>query len=277
MFKKSIVETIKDRHSWRDYSSKQIEPEKLEILKKVFKGLQPPFGNIPVFDIVEISDGPEIKKLGTYGFIKGAKLFISGKIKQSPLCWEDYGWWMENIILLATEIGLSTCWLGGTFNRKNFGEKLNLAEDESIPAISPVGYGEEKRSLRDMVIRWGAGSHKRKAWELLFFEEDFSTPLAEDAGIYTLPLAMLRLAPSASNKQPWRIVKQKECFHFYVRRTLGYNQFFGVDLQQIDMGIAMLHFELTCKEQGLNGKWEIKNPALQNVQENTEYIVSWIY
>jgi len=60
---------------------------------------------------------------------------------------------------------------------------------------------------------------------------------------------MVRIAPSASNKQPWRIVKIEGAWHFFLERTKGYGD--GIifkllklaDIQRLDMGIAMCHFE----------------------------------
>jgi hypothetical protein len=48
------------------------------------------------------------------------------------------------------------------------------------------------------------------------------------------------------------------------------------DLQRMDMGIAMCHFELTAREQGLHGHWETLAPAIENSDELTEYTVSWV-
>ena len=68
---------------------------------------------------------------------------------------------------------------------------------------------------------------------------------------------MVRLAPSASNRQPWRIIagRSRKDFHFFLERTPGYNnnRFVKSDLQRVDMGIAMCHFELAMKESGFNG------------------------
>ncbi|MGH4140908.1 hypothetical protein [Clostridium sp.] len=56
-----------------------------------------------------------------------------------------------------------------------------------------------------------------------FFETDGLVPLNEDsAGEYVVPLEMVRLGPSASNKQPWRIIKDKNAYHFFLCRTKGY-------------------------------------------------------
>jgi hypothetical protein len=48
------------------------------------------------------------------------------------------------------------------------------------------------------------------------------------------------------------------------------------DLQRVDMGIAMCHFELTAKELGIVGKWKISDPGSISVPQDTEYVVSWV-
>jgi hypothetical protein len=48
------------------------------------------------------------------------------------------------------------------------------------------------------------------------------------------------------------------------------------DIQRIDMGIAMCHFELTASEAGLRGKWAVDPPAVAPPDQATEYIVSWL-
>jgi hypothetical protein len=48
------------------------------------------------------------------------------------------------------------------------------------------------------------------------------------------------------------------------------------DLQRVDIGIAMCHFELAADEEGLRGKWNVKNPRLKGMAEKLEYITTWI-
>jgi hypothetical protein len=117
----------------------------------------------------------------------------------------------------------------------------------------------------------------------LFSAENFQQPLARsEARLYELPLEMVRQAPSASNKQPWRVLKAGNTFHFYLQRTLGYREGFLVrkftvcDMQRLDMGIAMCHFELTCRERGLSGNWLQQDSAIPAPTEQTEYLVSWV-
>lgn len=47
------------------------------------------------------------------------------------------------------------------------------------------------------------------------------------------------------------------------------------DLQRVDMGIAMCHFELTARERGLTDRWVVDKQSIEKPDENTEYIASW--
>jgi hypothetical protein len=174
---------------------------------------------------------------------------------------------MELLVLYATELGLGTCWLGGSFTRSRFSRKINLKKGEILPAVVSFGYPAE--ASRDHTIRRLVGSERRLPREMLFFDYPSGMPLStEKAGVYAEPLEMVRLAPSASNHQPWRIMKENDSFHFYLNRNRKYNpgsplnRLLGiVDLPRVDMGIAMCHFELTSMMLGMRGRWNDSGKA----------------
>jgi len=93
---------------------------------------------------------------------------------------------------------------------------------------------------------------------------------------------MVRIGPSASNKQPWRVVRDANAWHFYLHRTPGYRRGFFqvlldlVDLQRIDLGIAMCHFESSAREAGLQGEWVVDEPPIVKPDGLTEYSASWV-
>jgi len=249
------------------------------ISKYIHSNNRGPFGNPMRFELLDLTEmeREEVKELGTYGVIKNAKIYIVGAVENGPGAMEDFGYCMEKNILYATKMGMGTCWLGGTFNRSRFARKIGVKGNEVVPAITPIGYPSEKRSFRDSLIRFSARSKKRKKWQALFFHNDMKTPLLRDeAGEYAPALESVRLGPSASNRQPWRIAREdgKTRFHFFCSRTKGYGKLLkGISLQSIDMGIAMCHFELSIDELGLSGKWVEKDPTFDF--RGKEYIVSW--
>ncbi len=285
VYSKPVTEIIRKRFSCRSYLDKPIEEKKRQLLVDFISSLSPgPFGTRARFELVTATeqDRSALKGLGTYGFIKGATGFIIGAVDDSGKKLEDYGYLMERIILFATDIGLGTCWLGGTFHKSNFAKKISAGDGESVPAVFSVGYVAGKRRTLDTMVRRSADSRNRLPWKETFFDEEFGVPISrEETGAYAVPLEMVRLGPSASNKQPWRIVKDGNTWHFYLQRTRGYgNRALRLlkiaDMQRIDMGIAMGHFELTADELGLNGKWEISDPEIKVLDKMTEYVTSWV-
>jgi nitroreductase len=286
-FTKQISDLIRERYSCRTYSGAPIEIGRLKLLVNFSNSCQVgPFGSTTRFKVVAASEGDDkaLKGLGTYGFINNAPGYIIGATQDGEKNLEDFGYLMEKIILYATDLGLGTCWLGGTFTRSKFAEKISLGDEEIIPAVTAVGYADAKPRGIDQRIRKAAKSDQRLPWSELFFDKDTSTPLGEqDAGEYQSLLEMVRLGPSASNKQPWRIVRGNKAWHFYLLRTPGYrnNPYIAkmkiADLQRIDMGIAMSHFELAAEEMGLEGSWKILEPEDRPSTQGLEYSFSWVY
>jgi len=282
---KPVVDIIRQRFSCRTYLERPISAEKRQELKAFIDNLQNgPFGSRPRFHLVaaDKEDSRALKGLGTYGFIHGATGFIIGTLDEGEKNLEDYGYQMEEIILLATRLDLGTCWLGGSFTRSSFARKINVSDDKLIPAVTSIGEIADVEDARNGSLRRRINADQRLPWERLFFNQKFGTPLSqEESGEYAIPLEMLRIGPSASNKQPWRVIKDGNIWHFYLQRTKGYREgnltrFLGIaDMQRLDMGIAMCHFELTARELGLSGRWFNAVLGIAKPDDLTEYIVSW--
>ena len=274
-FQKSVIKIIKERKSCRSFDAKKIDKSTLQKLNDYIKetnGETEITARALLVNKQEKSDG-SAEKLGTYGMISGASYFIIGIVDKDEKNALEFGYLFEKIVLFATDLGLQTCWLGGTFIRRDFEQKSSLLENEFIPIVSPVGIKKEKPRILDIAVRAVAGSNKRKPWSQLFFDENITVSLKEDSiGAYNIPLEMVRLAPSASNKQPWRIIKDKSGYQFFICRTKSYG-LANFDIQRNDLGIAMCHFELTAKELGLNGGWEEKQKV--NAPNGWEYIITW--
>lgn len=284
-FNDPVSELIQSRFSCRTHRKGPINNHKREQLEAFINSLAPaPFGSRQRFDLVAATDGDSeaIRGLGTYGFIKNPPAFVLGATSTTDHDLEDFGYLMEAIILYATGLNLGTCWLGGTFTRSRFARKMSVLKSETMPAVVSVGDFLEPDQSRRGFSSLKAGSHRRLPWDVLFFKNGFREPLPEDeAGEYSRVLEMVRLGPSASNKQPWRIIKNKDHWRLYLERTPGYyndplKRILGLcDLQRLDMGIAMCHFELTARELGLKGRWVVEDDLDKNPELLAEYVVSW--
>jgi len=285
-FSKSKIELIQKRFSCRTYSHQILDENTLKQLDDFIASLQgAPFGSQTHFQIeaAKNKDYYELKRLGTYGLIKDAPAFIIGVTGEGQRNFEDFGFLMEYIILFATSLDLGTCWLGGTFTRSTFAKRVSIRENELIPAVTAIGHPGPKPRKIDKAIRQFARSDQRLPWNQLFFDTNFGNPLdIPKMSNFTIPLEMVRLGPSASNRQPWRIIKDGNVWHFFLKRTPGYQNkrtsslLNTVDLQRVDMGIAMCHFELSAHQMGLIGSWECLDPKLIPPDQMTEYLVSWV-
>jgi len=94
--------------------------------------------------------------------------------------------------------------------KAGFAKKINVADNEMIPAVYPIWLWRRKKSAGWQDNTGVARSNHRRQWSESFFNGNFATPLSiEEASVYAKPLEMVSIAPSASNKQPWRMLKDK--------------------------------------------------------------------
>ena len=271
-----IVKTIKKRTSIRTYDERKLTDFDKEKLIKFFNELSNPFGEkIKIYLTEKMVDGNG-KKLGTYGVVKGANSFLGASVASTEFGLEALGYEFENLILYATHIGLGTVWLGATFSRNSFATAMGVNDTELFPVISAVGYPAGKKNLKDLVMRKVMKSDKRKSWDKLFFNNNFSTPLIEkEAGFYKIPLKMLRLAPSATNAQPWGILKVDNVIHFYMSHNINANESEKM-IKRVDLGIGISHFHQTALEYGLVGSFQKCSQESIEIPENMKYVISWI-
>ncbi len=272
----SLEEAVRKRYSVRNYTDEKIKAEEQSFIRSFVSSLGNPFGQKVNFHYLDKKSTEDEKILGTYGVIKGASQYIGTTIKLEKMALESLGYEMETLILYLASLGIGTCWLGGTFNRKGFAKAMDIGEEEIFPIITPIGYAAEKKHIKEMAMRKMISADKRKKWEDLFFKDNFDISLdKKEAKDLEFPLKMLRLAPSASNKQPWRIVIKDDSCHFYEYKEPGYSDRFPYDIQRIDMGIAAAHFDLAMKEKNIKGSFNMENKPDIELPENVEYVFSW--
>lgn len=264
-----IQQTVKARKSVRTYDGKPLAENDKKAIADCFPSCENPFGQQVEFRLLSA------KEHGlTSPVLVGVNDYVAAKINRAENFEVAYGYSFEAFILAATALGFGTVMLGGTFNRKAFEAAMQVTETESMPLATPVDYTADKKSVREKMMRKAIGADKRLPFEQLFFENSFATGLtAENAGKFREALEMVRLAPSAVNKQPWRIVICGDVVHFFKKRakSLSGGSF---DIQKVDIGIALCHFDLTLKAQGVTGSFAAQKPDF-DVPEDTEYVISY--
>ena len=271
----SVKDAVTKRYSVRTYDKKTLEKAVKDKILSYAEGLQNPLGPKIRVQFVEKETAANGEKLGTYGVIKDVSQYLGVTVPNEEYAPEALGYDFEQLVLYAASLGIGTCWLGGTFNRSAFTSAMEIKKGEIFPILSPIGYPAQKMSLTEKVMRKSTKADARLPWKELFFKNSFHEALSEsDAGEYKFPLEMLRLAPSAVNKQPWRVVADEKGFHFFEKHTLS-GEAAGVDMQRIDVGIGICHFHLAAVERKMQGHFERKKPEFE-IPAGMTYIISWV-
>lgn len=264
-----LLEIIKGRKSVRTFDGNPLSTKDRETLESYLSAITNPFG-IPVrFVLLDARQ---------YGLsspvISGESLYIAGKVDKVPYADVAFGYAFEKLVLYAWSLGIGTTWIGGTMKRELFEQAAGLTEGEMMPCVSPLGYPAKKRSLRETVMRKGINADSRMPVEKIFFDGawDKGLPIEKQKGIREV-IEMVQWAPSAVNKQPWRIIVSDNGLHFYEKHDKGYISDKTGDLQKIDVGIAMCHCVMGLAELGENPSVVVKDPGFK-VPEGIEYVAT---
>jgi len=267
-----MKKAIEQRRSVRNYNGETITNAHEQLIQSYIsnpENLKGIFGNKSKIYLTK-TEGQKSEKIGTYGIIRNAPAYLVTVCETTKEALVDCGYVFEKLVLYLESIGLNTCWIGGTFNRKKIKSQVEIGSNEMIPIISPVGYGAIKRSLVDITFRKFAKSDKRKDFDVMFFKGDFNHRIEDDSvrAIFEL----VRIAPSASNQQPWRVVIGEDGrAHFYIERTPDYGKGrLSYDIQMVDIGIAISHYEAMVGQL----TYDLKDPEIIIPNEETSYIMS---
>ncbi len=267
-----FTDAIPGRKSVRTFDGAPLRPEDREKLEKYMKELTNPFG-IPVECVLLDADKEGLSS----PVIAGETLYVAGMVEKKPYADVAFGVSFEMLVLYAWSLGIGTTWIAGTMKRDKFEAAAGLKEGWMMPCISPLGYPAKKRSLKESMMRKGVGADSRLPAEKLFFDGSFDKPLAGEklAALGEVP-ELVRWAPSAVNKQPWRLVAEDGRVHFYEKKDKGYVGDATGDLQKIDVGIALSHLLLGLEARGKNPSVTAEDPGIP-VPADTEYIVTVAY
>ena len=264
----SAREMIVKRKSVRTFDGRPLSAADRKQLEDYVQALTNPFG-VPVdFRLLDAKQ----HKLSS-PVIVGESAYLAAKVRRTGPYEIAYGYSFEKACLYALSLGIGTVMLAASLSRNNFEKAMELQADEVMPAASPVGYPADKRSLRENLMRKGLKADERIPFEAVYFDGSFAAGLRkEDAGEFAEALDLARLAPSATNKQPWRAVMEGGRVHFYEQKSMKDSPL--GDIQKVDMGIMLAHFDMVMEEQGLSGRFVFADPGIP-APADVHYIVTY--
>ena len=267
----NFLELAKSRRSVRTFDKNRLDESVINELKQFGESITNPYG-VPVRFVFLDKDEHDLSS----PVLAGEKTYVSAVVKKGEHAEEAYGYAFEALLMHAHEMGLGTVWIGGTMPREKFEEATGLAANDVMPCMSPLGKTSDKMSIKETLMRKGVKADSRKDFGELFFEGDFGTSLTEERAAkigLKDALECVRIAPSAVNKQPWRVIINGNLAHFYLKHDKGFTTP-DYDLQKIDLGIGMYHFEKELSANGENLTLEVKDPGIKT-PSGVDYVATY--
>jgi nitroreductase len=153
----NVTEAIESRRSIRKYSGRPVEDEKLNAVLEAAR-LAPSSNNAQGWKFIAVKDKQKIAKLteacGNQSFVGTAPVVIVACTTRNHMmtCGQpahtiDTSIAVSFMLLEACELGLGTCWLGFFYEDK-VKEILDIPDDVSVVAVTPLGYPEEQPAAR---------------------------------------------------------------------------------------------------------------------------------
>lgn len=207
-----IIELMKERHSVRQYTDKKIEKEKREVLNALIAKINQKAG----LHIQIIYDEPKCfnSMMAHYGKFDGVNNYIA-LVREKSKSDESLGYYGEQIVLKAQELGLNTCWVAMTHGKS----KAQIDKGEKMVCLISLGYGKTA----------GTAHKSKKLSEVCNYKKDMPE-------WFLSGMEATLLAPTAMNRQK---------FYFELLPDNSIKITCGKGLYtKLDLGIVKYHFEV---------------------------------
>lgn len=208
---------MRERHSVRSYFDKPIPPDVIAQLQEEIDACN----REGLLSIRLFTEEPRAFDSFTarYGQFQGVRNYLMMSGKKASDLEERVGYYGQRIVLKATTLGLQSCWVGLTYNKRAV--KRHLGSDEKLVCAIALGYGTTQGT-----------AHKNKDISTRYkLPADKAAPAWFMAG---MEAAML--APTAVNQQRFIFWLEDD---IYVRAEST-----GGSYSRVDLGIAKYQFEL---------------------------------
>ena len=238
-----IITAIEKRISCRAFEQRPLEDGVFEKLEQELKAINDESGfNFQLY-------GPDanghVITMNKQMFANDPACYAALVGTKDPIAEEKLGYYGERFVLFATELGLGTCWVASTYDKKT--TRVELVEGEVLHDVVPIGYPPAKMPLKQRTIRKTIRA-KGKRPEKLF---EGPMPLAEAPDWIQACIDGVEKAPSAVNEQPAVFTWEGDGSPIIAKIVRVKTR-----MEYQDLGIAKYHFEVVARECGVNGNWE---------------------
>ena len=247
-----LYDAIFYRKSTKQYSQKKVKKELLEEVKNICSQIT--YLNKELNIKAHVIDRGHLISflMGKNCKVKSPHYIIITSDKGEDYL-QNIGYAMEEVVLKLTSLGIATCWLECNIKREDILEFVDLESEEDLDANETEEENIEKEENLEnpySIIAFGYP----KEGEKLFKNNKNADRKRINHVCKKLDKSLekivepLRLAPSMKNSQPWVLYNKENNIHLYEEKQKKNLS----DTNKISMGIALRHFDIACKEFGVD-------------------------
>lgn len=247
---RDLYEAIFHRKSIRSYDMTPLSPDTLLQINQYIDSVKPLEGNTETeFSFIGTSDVKNLLPIKAPHYI----CLYSKKTRGYLM---NAGFMLQQIDLYLSSRGLGSCWLG-------MGKPTNKAPTriDDLDFVIMLALGKSDETLH----RTDESEFKRKSLDQIGNAE----------GVGDL-LEAVRLAPSATNSQPWFITGDAQRMHISRVKLNPIKALIYDKMNQIDLGIALCHLDLAAKMKGQEAQFIYDERDKDKAPGGYEYMASVI-
>ena len=228
------VETIRERHSVREYDGKPLAQAEFDALGAVVGECARESG----LDIQLVGDNPEVfNVIARFGLIRGCRTHVAFVVDDAKAgdatraaVDEVIGYWGQKIVLVSQDMGLNTCWCALCSRKKS---RAVVAPGKKVRLVIAVGHGKTQgfpRKTKSIGALSSVECAKAPAW-------------------FAAAMEAAQLAPTAMNNQNFKITLLSDGKTVRIEAPQS-------GLNVIDEGIVRRNFEIAANEARADWRWE---------------------
>ena len=249
MEQKFLYEAISKRKSIRKYDPTPLDEETLAEISEYLMNVKTLFPNIKTE--MRIYNQEEVKTLMP---IKAPHyLLIFSENKEGHMT--NAGYMLQQVDLFLSSNGIGSCYLGMAKPTKE------VKKSTDLEYVMMLAFGDPTEPVyRDSIAEFARNSLPQISSN------------ADNDNI----LEAARLAPSATNSQPWFFTGNSDIINVYCVKHNAIKAIIYEKLNKLDMGIAMCHIDIAAEHFGKVIAFDYSSSTTQNKELNGYYFITKI-
>lgn len=242
-----LYSTIFRRKSVRKYNINPLSQEIIQDIKNQIQDLEPLYEDIKT-EFMLLSHEEVNQRM-----MKKAPHYIAAFSEDKEGFQTNVGYLLQQMDLYLSQAGIGACWQGIPSVSKTVREKSEL----KFVILMAFGVADEQLHRSDV------SEFRRKSFQEISSNQE-ARKIVEAA----------RMAPSATNSQPWYFTGDKKMIHAYMVQPGLLKRLIAGKYPPIDLGIALYHLRVAASHFGYKTSFIEDELASGYYPENKQYVIS---